>query len=565
MLLRILIFSFLLPLSTHSVGKDNLVLLPIDVSEVDIDLEAEYGSALQEGLQQRYTVFYGSVVEEQLEKEYSKIDCDTDTCNQNLAIAFNGELIADASVKGIDGGYLLKLAIRNVLSGQLVETKTLPCKACDRFKVVSQLKALGAGAVSNTAINRPVDGEKAIVIFDSNPTAAKVIINGVEAGNTPYQGVAHKVGELLNIEILHASYKPYKFELLVDKEILQLPKVELVPGLGQALITVEPFKQNAVVYVDGAAKGIAPMKLQLTAGLHQFQINHNGRLSEVRSAVIEDSNQKNITIELIPLDEELGIEFSLIPSGSYFIGESEGDTGQKSESLRKVDGFKLSKAEVTVAQFERFVADTGYQTNAETHYGGVKGCNVMSDSGPGWHWDEKASWKEPGFAQGPNHPVVCLSRKDVDQYISWLSRKSGESYRLPTEVEWEYAARSGGSKYYQWQYSGDQPCNHSNASAANSECKDEFQYTSPVAAFKSNSFDLFDMQGNVQEWVGDCWRASHDNITTHAATSLTEDCSRSGVRGGSWAHSYNELHAAKRSSAGKAGRSSTLGFRLVKD
>ncbi len=132
---------------TINAAKPNLVLLPIDVSQVDADLESEYGTSLQDGLKQRYNVFYGAAVEKELEKEYSKLDCDAETCNQNIAIAFNGELLADSSVKKISGGYLLKLLIRNVITSEVIESKTYPCRRCDSFSVVDALKLLGANGV----------------------------------------------------------------------------------------------------------------------------------------------------------------------------------------------------------------------------------------------------------------------------------------------------------------------------------------------------------------------------------------------------------------------------------
>ena len=178
-------------LNVHAEVKPNLVLLPMDVSEQESEYESEYGSSLQEGLQQRYTVFYGAAVEKELEKEYSKLNCDAETCNQNVAIAFNGELIADSSVKRTGSGYLLKMVIRNVITGKVIETKTQGCRGCDEFVVINKLKQIGAGKLNDlantnqSAINR-VSGQgnpmasdaRAILIFDSQPTGAAIIING---------------------------------------------------------------------------------------------------------------------------------------------------------------------------------------------------------------------------------------------------------------------------------------------------------------------------------------------------------------------------------------------------
>jgi hypothetical protein len=268
-------------------SKPNLVLLPIDVSEQDSELEAEYGAALQEGLQNRYTVFYGASVEKELEKEYSKIDCDTETCNQNIAIAFNGELIADGAVKRIAGGYLLKLVVSNVLTNQVVETRTQPCEGCNQFAVMRNLTLMGAGNHSNTKKNTGLQiknsspnatsnpsnsSQRTILIFDSQPTGANISINGKPSGKTPYQGLGHSINELLNIELSHASYEKASLTLQLQQAITQLEPIQLKLGTGNILIASEPYKSDAVVYINGEAKGVAPLQLTLAAGSHKAQI-----------------------------------------------------------------------------------------------------------------------------------------------------------------------------------------------------------------------------------------------------------------------------------------------------
>ncbi|NRB41562.1 MAG: hypothetical protein HRU20_24335 [Pseudomonadales bacterium] len=124
-----------------------LVLFPIEIASVDADFEPEFGSALEEGLQQRFKVFYGPSVEAELNKEFEKIDCDAERCVQNVALAFNGELVADASAKRLGTGYALKLRIHNVLTGELIESRTHACRNCDGFAVMDAFKAMGKGEV----------------------------------------------------------------------------------------------------------------------------------------------------------------------------------------------------------------------------------------------------------------------------------------------------------------------------------------------------------------------------------------------------------------------------------
>jgi hypothetical protein len=123
--------------------KPVLVLLPIQVDSSDEDYASEFGAAIQEGLSHRYEIFYGPLVEEQLKKEYQKIDCNIESCRQNIAIAFNGELIADASTKKLNEGYILKLVISSILTGKVIKSKTYPCDSCDKFDVIRRFKLMG--------------------------------------------------------------------------------------------------------------------------------------------------------------------------------------------------------------------------------------------------------------------------------------------------------------------------------------------------------------------------------------------------------------------------------------
>jgi hypothetical protein len=151
---------------------------------------------------------------------------------------------------------------RNVLTSQVIETKTYPCRGCDSFSVINRLKTLGRGlSNSNNASSRGNQntakadvGGQAILIFDSQPTGASIIINGKAAGKTPYQNLNHQIGDNLVIELRHAIYKPYFLDIGLEQAITQLQPSVLEVGQGQVLITVQPFKADTLIYVDGQAK-----------------------------------------------------------------------------------------------------------------------------------------------------------------------------------------------------------------------------------------------------------------------------------------------------------------------
>jgi formylglycine-generating enzyme required for sulfatase activity len=318
---RLLMILLLLPLLAFNVyaAKPNLVLLPIDVSEQDSDLEVEYGAALQEGLQNRYTVYYGASVEKELEKEYSKVDCDAETCNQNIAIAFNGELIADGAVKRIEGGYLLKLVVRNVLTSQVVETRTQPCKDCSQFTVINLLKKIGSGEKINNSVSRPPSngrtqvqileseaqtvsvknaGQRGILIFDTQPSGVKIQINGEDKGITPYQGLDHKIGDSITILIDHEYYQSYELNVELQQAITQLENVILKNGQARLFVTSTPYIANGQVYINGERKGTAPLFVNVEAGEHNVQIKSKSQASIISIVKMTTGKQLNIDLPL---------------------------------------------------------------------------------------------------------------------------------------------------------------------------------------------------------------------------------------------------------------------------
>lgn len=159
-----------------------------------------------------------------------------------------------------------------------------------------------------------------------------------------------------------------------------------------------------------------------------------------------------------------------------------------------------------------------------------------------------------------DRPVINVSWNDAQAYTSWLSKKTGKHYRLPTEAEWEYAARAGSDEKIWW----DSDAEVKQANCFN--CGNEWagQRTVPAGTFKANGFGLNDMAGNVQEWTEDCYRAGYAGAPVDGSAWLTPECTQRSVRGGSYTNPLDSLRNGKRGQYDQDTRLDNLGFRVVR-
>ncbi|WP_371134349.1 formylglycine-generating enzyme family protein [Nitrosomonas sp.] len=267
-----------------------------------------------------------------------------------------------------------------------------------------------------------------------------------------------------------------------------------------------------------------------------------------------------------------------IRPGRFLMGSPEDEKGRfNSESPQHAatipNPFAISRCEITVGQFKQFVQETNHRTAVEEN---GKGCFVWNVDQKTYEQQPERNWKSPGFAQNDDHPVVCVSWGDAKAYVKWLSHRTGAVYRLPTEAEWEYVARAGTktARFYQ----DDKQCDYANGagqetkSIASSdwtlaECSDGHVYTAPVASFSENQFGLFDLLGNVWEWVEDCWHENYQGAPTDGSAwkeANGGDCDRRVVRGGSWDGSPQDLRSAFRFRIYTDVAYGILGFRIAR-
>ena len=220
-------------------------------------------------------------------------------------------------------------------------------------------------------------------------------------------------------------------------------------------------------------------------------------------------------------DCEVCPELVVVPAGEFRMGSPSHEAG-RADSEGPVHDVTLGEPlavgvyEVTREEFGHFVKETGRSTAEEcwTYKGGK------------WKKRSGQSWKKPGFRQGKREPVVCVNRDDVKAYVGWLSRKTGQGYRLLSESEWEYAARGGTRMSRYWGDGDTGQCRHANGADKAlkkrhrgwkwkvASCDDGHAYTAAVGSHLPNGFGLHDMLGNVWEWVEDCWHTSYQGAPT---------------------------------------------------
>lgn len=294
---------------------------------------------------------------------------------------------------------------------------------------------------------------------------------------------------------------------------------------------------------------------------------------------------------------DVGPAMVVIKPGHFQMGSDDSDGEHDSDETPKhavtiPRPFAVSRCEITVGQFRKFVAETKYQTTAQrpakqnSESGNEpanqppatanQGCRTWSKDTKNWDYHPEMSWDNPGFSQSEQHPVVCVSHDDVTAYVKWLSQRTGAQYRLLSEAEWEYVARAetktprffGDRAQCDFANGGDQSTKTIYPDWTLADCNDGFTNTAPVAQFQPNAFGLFDVLGNVVEWTADCWHENYSNNRSDGSQIWQEanqgDCKRRVVRGGSWFNKPDVLVSAFRGRFDSVEADYRLGFRIAR-
>jgi formylglycine-generating enzyme required for sulfatase activity len=344
---------------------------------------------------------------------------------------------------------------------------------------------------------------------------------------------AASVAALLNLALFHAAWAE--------------------PGM----LRIATKPGDAQIFINGQRKGNSPSEegqnfaIKLRSGEYTVEaIKPQGptELFGKKTIFVADDSLQTITIEMAErpsasfraqLKQKFGgrtpqIDMLALPAGSFERGDSARDIERPVHRV-EVGAFEMGRTEVTFDQWDACVANGG--------------CDHFP--------------KDEGWGRG-NRPVINVSWEDAQQFITWLNRATGQRYRLPSEAEWEYAARAGTTTRFntgeclptdQANYDGNNP---------GDGCpKGEYRkQTLPAGSLKANAFGLFDMHGNVWEWTQDCWNSSYSGAPSDGSAWARGDCGLRVRRGGSWSSLARSARSATRSLDSAGVRNDGVGFRL---
>lgn len=269
----------------------------------------------------------------------------------------------------------------------------------------------------------------------------------------------------------------------------------------------------------------------------------------------------------------------VVPAGRFLMGSPETEKGQwNGEGPQHWVNIKkplaVMQTEVTVGMFQKFAKETNYEEVGNACYAQIYKEKKYKSI--------QVNWERPFVDeyQVPQQPVVCVNWHDAQAFAQWMSRRTGQLYRLLSESEWEYVARAGTKTPYEWGEDSDhtQQCRYANGADQTAKnqssvdfykdwrganCEDGYAYTAPVASFRVNSFGLYDTSGNAWEWVQDCNESYSAAETNGEAVETKENCDRV-LRGGGWNSYQNSLRPASRFGLHPTSRANFVGFRLAR-
>ena len=266
-----------------------------------------------------------------------------------------------------------------------------------------------------------------------------------------------------------------------------------------------------------------------------------------------------------------GVEFT---QGALKADKQAQDNEKPAHVVKLSKHFAISRTEITVAQFREFIEQSGYKTLAEQNKRSdifdLGSGKLVSKVGVNWRFDHI------GKLAADNNPVVHVSFEDAKAYARWLSDRASKTYRLPTETEWEFSYRAGADTIYPWgkklqnvrqgNLSGalDKMPNKRRWGNALPNYADGYWGLAPVRQYVAENYGTFDLQGNISEWVEDCWHDTYRRAPANGDAWVNPGCTKRVVRGSSWLSAPDQLRSSFRTSSKATTSNALIGFRVIR-
>jgi formylglycine-generating enzyme required for sulfatase activity len=406
---------------------------------------------------------------------------------------------------------------------------------------------------------QPVSGS---LVVSSNIKGAALFVNNKNQGLTPVSVVALKAGAH-KVRLSKDGYLAWNGTVNIERgkeRRLTATLKKEPPKAGTLFITVKP--ESAAVSLAGKP---VQSGLSLDAGTYTLQVT--APLHKTREVKAQVSSGKDAWVEVsltpLPAFEGDWGHYVYIKPGSFTMGSPSSEARRKDDeaphAVTLTQGFFMQDREVSVSQWQRFVVSSGYKSEAETSGGAYALEDYI------WSQSREYSWKNPGFAQKEVHPVTGITYTDALAFVAWLNDQGPYTYRLPTEAEWEFAARAGESTAFSpGACLGSADANvDANASWGDCPSGEASKGTVPGGTFKPNALGLYDMHGNVAEWCRD-WYGRYPSALSNDPEGPASGTKRV-IRGGGWAtYAYN-ARSAHREATDPARACTEVGMRLVLD
>lgn len=454
--------------------------------------------------------------------------------------------------------------------------------AVNRLQGLRQVAALVSDAEAAAAESRWVEppGDNALALLRRAQAIAPelpVVRNGLRDVQQALVGYAIDAARNLDFELAEAWLYEAS-QVREPQDLVEEARGEIGAYLERQADDIEQAVLDAIARGDFDLAEFTLIDLIALGGHEQRVANLRQRLARER---LYGSYQPGQVIQ----DEFLHMPgvapaVVVVAAGSFMMGSPESsrdarDNESPAHRVRIERGFALGAQEVTVAQFRAFVEATGYQTDAEA----LRSSRVWDDAmgrlaeKPGVNWRHDHEGQPATGAM----PALHLSWNDAQAYLRWLTQSTGVPYRLPTEAEFEYALRAGTASQYWWgdsrppqpleNLTGERDVSASGRhwSAYFRGYGDDFWGPAPAASFEANPFGLFDMAGNLSEWVQDCWHATYVRAPTDGSAWENPGCGQRVVRGGNWASAPEQARSAARLFAREDLRGPIVGFRIARD